>query len=55
LSDEKFDRLAFGSGQNRSPRRAEQSRICRRLLLGCCVDAQIDAKQSLYGPAAERK
>ena len=36
LSDEKFDRLAFGSGQNRSPSRAGQCRICRCLLLGCC-------------------
>ena len=33
-SDEKFYRLASKSGQNGSPRRAEQSRIRRRLLLG---------------------
>jgi hypothetical protein len=40
LSDEKIDRLAFGSGQNRSPSRAGQRRICRCLLLGCCVDSE---------------
>ncbi len=34
LSDEKIDRLAFGSGQSRSPNRTGRRRICRRPFFG---------------------
>jgi len=37
LSDEKFDRLASGSGQRRSPQVGQTTPIRQCLLLGCCV------------------
>jgi hypothetical protein len=38
LSDKNFDRLGSRSGRSRSPNGAGRRRICRRPLMGCCVD-----------------